>query len=72
MEPRPAHGGGFDSVDPVIPEPDRDTQFIARFISTRRPLLACDDQLAASESNIQWFEPNGEPDQPLSEIEGYL
>lgn len=31
-----------------------------------------DDQLGASESNIKWFEPNGEPDRPLSEIEGYL
>jgi uncharacterized OB-fold protein len=31
-----------------------------------------DDELGLSESNIKWFVPNGEDDQPLSEIEEYL
>ncbi len=31
-----------------------------------------DDQLGFSESNLKWFEPTGEPDTALSEIESYL
>lgn len=37
-----------------------------------RAVWVDDDQLGFSQSNIKWFEPTGEPDTDLSEIEEYL